>query len=114
MCDQPGLVSNKVMVSHCSFVHRPAYDDNSRVLDLADMPAALTTARAPVVRCGLNFQKLGCEKLAAWDLFAVFETDQVGLARGSRKTRYLVDEVAGGFDYGVVGVPLAAQESNRR
>jgi len=53
------------------------------VLDLADMPAELTTARAPLDRGGLNFLKLGCEELAAWDLFAVFETDHIRLSRGS-------------------------------
>jgi len=79
----PVLSPNKFMDSHCPSLHRPDYDDNSRILDLANMPAELTAARAPVDRGALNFLKLGCEKLAAWDFFAVLKTDQVGLAGGS-------------------------------
>ena len=100
------------MDSHCSCLHWTGYDDNSRIFDFADMPAELTTAHAPVERGGLNLLKLGCEKLAAWDVFAVFESDQVGFAGGSRKAGDLFDKVVRRFYNRFVGFPLAAEESN--
>ena len=44
---------------------------------------------------GFNFLKRHEEKFAAVNFSAVIETDQIGLAGGSRHTGDLVDEIAG-------------------